>query len=307
MRQGFVGASRRAIGIRPWLLASSLLLFLSPAGLAFANPAIKFSTTYYDIVGHTVSELAKQMDLLGPKDEGGAGNGAADTLWAVDTQWTDRYGASYCRAVGARVSATIRYRFPRWTNEGDADATMRAEWERFMAALRTHEAGHAQHGEDAARAVEKALLALPGGASCEAVDAEAAAVTNRIIDSYQALDVEYDRVTQHGIVQGTTLKGESFGAIAYGPGGRVSSWDYGAETPGEADREALSSCAKMASDCRIVVDFSNGCAALALGRESQFGVARAGSRDQAVAGALAACQRGSGGECKIAASPCVPP
>lgn len=303
MRQGLVAALRPTIGIGLRLLALGLILVLGSARPVSANPAISYSTTYYDIVGLTASDLSKQMDLLGPKDDGGE-TGAADTVWAVDSQGTFRFDASKCRVESVRISATIQYRFPRWQNEPDGDAAMRQEWERFMTALRTHEAGHAEHGEEAARAVERALLALPARASCDAVQADAAATAKRIIERYQALDVDYDRTTRHGLSQGTYLKGESFGAIAFGPGRRAYSWVYGAETPAQAEQEALSSCAKMASDCRVVVDFSNGCGALALGAEGAFGAAQGARKDQAAAGALAACRRDTGGDCKLATSAC---
>lgn len=285
------------------LVCGGLALQAAPG---HAEPAIRITTTYYDIVGTTTTDLAAQMDDLGPKDGNDHSDAVAVTDWRIAYEWFYTESAAGCAIEEVFVSANIKYLFPRWKNESSADDATRAAWDRFMSALRTHEAGHAQHGEDGAREVEAVLKSLPRQPTCDALKAEVTAEAHRTIQKYAALDVEYDRETKHGLTQGTYLPRDSFGAIAYDDGNRVYGVAYGATSAAAADQAALAQCAEDAGDCKVVVRFSKGCVALAAGSGTDFGAAQADSRDEAETAALFAC-RHSSDSCIVATSICARP
>jgi predicted secreted Zn-dependent protease len=301
MKRRLSGDARWLVRLLSFIVCGCSLAF--HAAPSHAEPGIYVSTTYYDIVGTTTSELGEQIDALGPKDRVDHLDAAATTSWRIAYEWFYTESATGCAVKEVFVSAIIKYHFPRWENESGADDSTRQAWGRFMSALRTHEAGHAQHGEDGATEVEATLKSLPTQPTCEALKADVDAEADRIIKKYAALDIEYDRETKHGLTQGTYLPGSWFGAIAYDDG--AFGWDYGAASAAAADRDALAQCAERAGDCKVVVRYSKGCVALAAGG-SDFGAAQADNRDEAEAAALFACKRSSD-SCIIATSSCAPP
>ncbi len=95
-----------------------------------------------------------------------------------------------------------------------------------------------------------------------------------------------------------------YGAIAYGAQSTAAGWSYDYGTKGDADRRALSDCEKRGNDCKIVVSFSDSCAAVAAGDNKRFAVGQATKSEEARASALAACTREGGTKCEVQAWSC---
>lgn len=64
-----------------------------------------------------------------------------------------------------------------------------------------------------------------------------------------------------------------FGAIAYSPGSGAWGESHMYDSERGAVQKALSECAESASDCRIVVTYRNGCAAVATGKRGSVSYA----------------------------------
>lgn len=99
----------------------------------------------------------------------------------------------------------------------------------------------------------------------------------------------------------------SYGAIAYGAQSTAAGWAYDFGTAGGAHRRALSNCTQHGDDCKVVVSFSNSCAAVAAGTNKRFATGQASNRQQAQASAVAACRRQGGTQCEIQAWSCALP
>lgn len=96
----------------------------------------------------------------------------------------------------------------------------------------------------------------------------------------------------------TAAAATEFGAIAYSPATGAHGYSYNYSTRRQADRVAMANCRAYADDCRIIVDFWNACAALAVGSNYGYGFAYNVRRSAAQATALAICRRNDSG-CKI--------
>lgn len=99
----------------------------------------------------------------------------------------------------------------------------------------------------------------------------------------------------------------TYGAIAYGAESTAAGWSYDFGTPGDAGRKALSTCRARGGDCKVVLTFSNSCAALAVADDKRFMTAQAKTRQAAEASALAACKGEGGINCEVQAWSCTRP
>ncbi|HXP75651.1 MAG TPA: DUF4189 domain-containing protein [Stellaceae bacterium] len=95
-----------------------------------------------------------------------------------------------------------------------------------------------------------------------------------------------------------------YGAIAYGADSAAVGWSYDYETKRDAERRALTDCAKHGDDCKLVVSLFNSCGAVAAGDNKRFAVGQAPKSEDAQSSALAACTRHGGTKCEIQAWSC---
>jgi predicted secreted Zn-dependent protease len=158
------------------------------------------SVIYYDVSGRTYAELHADMRRLGPKVYGSSyvGETRSPMTWSWRTESTTGGGCTL-RDVHVRVKAEIR--LPRWTPPADADSSVVAEWQRFIAALETHEAGHKDISARAGRDLKDQLRALVG--LCSQVSMRANDVARRIMNDATQAQRRYDAETRHGLTQGT--------------------------------------------------------------------------------------------------------
>lgn len=99
----------------------------------------------------------------------------------------------------------------------------------------------------------------------------------------------------------------SYGAIAYGAQSTAAGWAFDFGTAADAHRRALSNCTRHGDDCKVVVSFSNSCAAVAAGTNKRFATGQASNREEAQAKAVAACGRQGGTQCELQAWSCALP
>jgi predicted secreted Zn-dependent protease len=158
------------------------------------------SVTYYDVHGRSYAELRADMRRLGPKIFGGSfvGETRSPMSWSWRTESTTG-GSCTLREVRVRLNAQIL--LPRWTPPADADSSVVAEWNRFIAALEAHEAGHKDISARAGRDLKDQLRALTG--ACSLVSMRASDIAQRIIDAANVAQKRYDAETRHGLTQGT--------------------------------------------------------------------------------------------------------
>ena len=89
--------------------------------------------------------------------------------------------------------------------------------------------------------------------------------------------------------------GPLYGAIAYDADDVAYGWAYGKTDERDAKLLALSGCREHGNSCKIVVQFSDSCAAVAANEKKRFKTGLGATRDEAQANAMSAC----GGDCEI--------
>jgi hypothetical protein len=101
------------------------------------------------------------------------------------------------RIVSATVTVAQTVELPTWSDRGSGTPTQQAEWDRFAAAIATHEQGHVAkdvavwtgaHAKIAGRSV------ADGNAKFDAISAAA-----------DKANADYDTTTKHGLRQGTGI------------------------------------------------------------------------------------------------------
>jgi len=100
----------------------------------------------------------------------------------------------------------------------------------------------------------------------------------------------------------------SYGAIAYGA--KSSAWGdaYGEASAEDANRKALSTCARYSDGCEVITSFSNTCAAVAAVQATGATfVATNEKRGTAESQAMHDCTQKNRSGCPMAASACAQP
>lgn len=184
------------------LLAAVLLCL--PAGYVYAEPVERFTTTYYDVTGHTAGEIRRDMDWQSPFRVLGK-NYVAETHWRIDWQYRSREVKTSCVIESVQVDTYITVTLPRLRNVQEVDPAVLARWQSYIRAVRKHEHGHTEIARQAARELERALLALPPQESCFALRGLARRTAERVIEKYADIDKEYDRETAHGSKTGSVF------------------------------------------------------------------------------------------------------
>ena len=154
------------------LICASAILFSGFSTESAAKPTIKSITKYYSIQGTNFQQLKQQMRRKGPKG-----------YWAY-ARWDVRWSGK------CKLSVTLKYTFPKWTNISAAPKSSQKAWKRMMVALKKHEQGHGKHGINAAREIEKHRCGKK---------------SNSIISKWGNQDKKYDARTRHGKTQGVRL------------------------------------------------------------------------------------------------------
>lgn len=162
---------------------------------------VQLNDEHYDIRGATAAELRRAMRESGPTSEG--------RRWDGNTQWNVRWRFRYemqggsCRMSDVTVEYTSTITMPRWNAPANAPAVLRRQWLEYERALRAHEEGHRNIGAEAAREVLR-LIRTVTSPQCQSISEEANALGRRTLDTFRALQRQYDAETVHGRTQGAT-------------------------------------------------------------------------------------------------------
>src|SRR5215207_3857675 len=117
------------------------------------------SVFYYDVHGRSVTELRADMRRLGPKLDGTSFVG--ETRSPMRWTWrTESAGAASCTIRDVSVFVHAQITLPRWTPPADTEPNLLAEWNRFISALETHEAGHKDISAKAGKVIINRLRGL---------------------------------------------------------------------------------------------------------------------------------------------------
>jgi predicted secreted Zn-dependent protease len=169
-----------------------------------AEPEIAVQETYYPVTGANEDHIRRSLNRNSPVRHDGSIYDAY-TRWDVDWHLKWAYDADgACRPAGVTTLVRIRYTLPELQNRQALAPELTARWDRYVRALVAHEQGHAAHGIDAAREIERRLPKLGEYPSCDELQAEAHALARQIIDRHILKDSRHDAVVRSG--QDNTLR-----------------------------------------------------------------------------------------------------
>ncbi len=192
---------RILVSLAALIFFAVLTLFAPTAG---ASPTVTVTTETYDIYGATAQELRDQMVLFGVTWKDGKKYDAL-TTWITRWHYTWESGIHHCEISGVETSVEVLFRLPKWVNKAESPPALRHRWERYMKALQMHENGHKDIGIAAAADIEAAIARMPAERTCEALELAANALGESILETYRALETDYDRHTGHGQTQGAVF------------------------------------------------------------------------------------------------------
>ena len=190
----------------PCLLAIALCfsIIVSNPAIAKNSPIISIKTHYYDIQDSSSTQLRSQLNQLGIVDPNTGDRFDAYTRWQV--RWSYNYLpiGNQCQITNPKVNIDVTFTMPRWNNSANASVELKKRWNRYITALQTHEDGHKNHGINAGKDVLQTLTNLITP-SCQQISNVANQKGQEVIKQYNLKDIEYDRLTNHGLTQGAVF------------------------------------------------------------------------------------------------------
>ena len=177
-----------------------LILFLIFGSTSWAEPPVTESNTYYDIHGNTLEQLMNEMH-----HKSGHTFGAAFTDWRVSWVADRAQTPKGFVVTKSNTKLTITYRYPRWVDEAQAPAELRKKWDTYCKALIIHEKGHGAIAMEAAREVDKAVMAVKPEKYVQSLYGRVNVAGNKVLKEYRKKEEDYDRVTRFGQKQGATF------------------------------------------------------------------------------------------------------
>jgi predicted secreted Zn-dependent protease len=163
--------------------------------------------TYYEVTGNTALELRASINrerlALGKRYD-------ALTSWNIRWQFSFTPRQTKCEITDVTIDATIEYLMPAWNAAAQhANAMLVKEWRRYLHQLTAHERHHGRLVKIALADIERAIYQSDDTASspstCSGLEALANRNASQVVSRMEALQIEFDRNTDHGRVKGATF------------------------------------------------------------------------------------------------------
>lgn len=167
---------------------------LSVCGPAAAEVIASKSYSYFDIRGNTADELDRELSRRGPTSSGSSARHPGATKIRFGGEATYIQDAGRCRVGNVKVTVHTQIILPRWSSRKGASKELSLIWDALSSDIKRHEEHHAEIARNQARAMERAIRALPPQRSCEAMQELVSNESARGIDEHDQLQAQFDRV-----------------------------------------------------------------------------------------------------------------
>jgi len=161
-------------------------------GAPAANPSFTKvgppTNTTYSVSG----SLRTVATAIGARPEAGSVKVTPDSKVQ---SWTPDGGTE--TVISAQVTVDKEVELPVWSDKANATKNQQAEWDRFHAAITTHEAGHVGKDKTAFAGVHSRML--------KKTEADADTELNNAVTQAKTDNKAYDTSTNSGITQGTGI------------------------------------------------------------------------------------------------------
>lgn len=158
----------------------------------------------YRVTGRSVRELRASIAASGPRAPDGARFGGF-TTWNLNWSYPasePRVGG--CVPVSVTVYLDLKVEYPVWKDSSSAPRALREAWNRYVMALRAHEANHAVIAIKGANRLAAELKGLRAPA-CLDLRARAQALAVEAARRIREENDLYDSRTRHGAAEGGVL------------------------------------------------------------------------------------------------------
>ena len=171
------------------------------AATSVLNDLPGLTLTGYEVSGRSPNAVRRAMNSARPPAGTDRERHDALTSWRYSTRW--RNGSDgQCSPATAEVAVTITVVLPDLTTREQLSSRERADWDRYFTALVGHEHNH---GRIAIAGRDQMQAAMRVSASCEAMQAVVRQTSNEV----SAASREYDRLTEHGKLEGAVYPSET--------------------------------------------------------------------------------------------------
>jgi predicted secreted Zn-dependent protease len=171
------------------------------SGVHATDPAGPLTVRTYDVHGATADEIAQDLYEKSPLIEQGR-HMQGRTEWKIHTSYQWQTDGHRCVLDTFDATLNVEMILPHWVQPRHPSPALVQQWNRYIAALRTHEDGHAEVGEDAQRDMVARARSLGPTSSCEELVKEINDVVAGVIEAHHQFEVDYDSKTHHGETQG---------------------------------------------------------------------------------------------------------
>lgn len=171
------------------------------SSLHATDTASSLTVNTYDVYGETVRDIQSDLDKKSPLvDQGRRLQGK--TEWRIQTSYKWRIEDDRCVLDQFDATLKVDMTLPHWVQPRHPSPQLQQQWQRYSAALRKHEEGHREIGEDAQQAMLAQARSLGSAGDCDLLAQQINDLVATVIDAHHKLELEYDAKTNHGETQG---------------------------------------------------------------------------------------------------------
>ena len=186
------------------IFLSIVITSVSAPSISTASPRVIVRQQDYRISGNNIDEIKRAISEQAPTQNDGR---AFSALTKYDISWNytfDKSGKN-CKIDTVTTSVVITHSFPKLENINQLDMSTQTQWNDYFSSLQTHEKNHASMGIEAASEIEKEISRIKPTTTCTKLAIEANNLARSIINYYHNKNMDYDKETVHGLLQGATL------------------------------------------------------------------------------------------------------
>ncbi len=153
-----------------------------------------YAVERYAVAGQTMQAVRQGIEALGPVVNGQ--HFAGRTHYDIHYEYNVLGNSERCALADLHVRLDLRVLLPEFTEASGPTFTD------YMQGLTRHEDGHVRVDRHIASALRQAIRAVPPQPDCTAMQAAIRQAGKETLESGNALNVQYDTLTNHGLTQG---------------------------------------------------------------------------------------------------------
>ena len=175
--------------------------FLFAMHSVFAEVTEDLRYRYFDVNVLPGQSLYKVLMASRPNDLVQIdGSGSCQSM--IESHYSINRSFNSCRVSSVRVQLSSVITLPILDS---ASESQKQSFVPYDAASRVHELGHYRIDREYARATDAFLNSIPAYSDCTQLTERISYGLEKLKQSQREVQIEYDRVTQHGILQGTVI------------------------------------------------------------------------------------------------------